>query len=86
MPMTILPDPEELPDLEEWVDTGEAARFLTNEMRQPTSPGTLIKWRCKGGGPVFLRFSRRVRYRKSRLREFALSRISREMHSTSEVG
>ncbi len=86
MPMTILPDPEELPDLEELMDTGEASRFLTIDMQQPTSVGTLTKWRCKGGGPVFQRVSRRIRYRKSRIRQFALSRISREMHSTSEVG
>jgi hypothetical protein len=69
----------------QFADPPDAALFLTNEMGQPTSEQTLAKWRCLGGGPVFQRFGRRIKYRKDRLREFALSRISGEQRSTSEA-
>lgn len=71
--------------MNEFLTPEEAADFLTEEMEQPTTKATLAKWRCIGGGPVYQLFGRRVRYRKDRLREFGLARISREYRSTSEA-
>ena len=61
----------------------EAARFLTEKMHLPISKATLAKLRCIGGGPIYQKFGRVIRYRPDRLREYAQSRISGEMHSTS---
>ena len=40
-----------------------------------SSPATLQKWRCEGGGPVFVKLGRRkVGYTASALREWLASR------------
>ena len=62
----------------------EAAAFLSEVVGLPTKPTTLAKWRCKGGGPLYQKHGRLVRYRPSRLREFGVNRISAERRSTSE--
>ena len=62
----------------------EAAKFLTEECECPTSPNTLDKLRTLGGGPVYQKVGRRVRYTEPRLREYAASKISPERRSTSE--
>jgi len=49
--------------------TAEAATYLD------VKPVTLETWRCKGGGPVFVKMGKAVRYRKEDLDEFITSRI-----------
>jgi len=61
----------------------EASRFL-DELGLPTAVTTLAKMRCVGGGPVFQNFGRWPRYKPSRLREYAASKLSRERRSTSD--
>lgn len=43
---------------------------------------TLEAWRCRGGGPVFLKLGKAVRYRKEDLDKFL---DARARTSTSEV-
>jgi len=49
-----------------------------------TAEATLAKYRSVGGGPRFLRFGRRIRYRPSALDEH-IARITRELRNTSEA-
>ena len=49
--------------------TKEAAELLGVE------PCTLEAWRCRGGGPVFLKMGRAVRYRDDDLTRFMESRL-----------
>lgn len=49
--------------------TKEAAEYL--ELAKPT----LEAWRTRGGGPVFLKLGKAVRYRQSDLDEFIESRL-----------
>lgn len=47
------------------------------------NPRTLQKWRVKGGGPKFIRISRRcIRYRPRDIRDWAQHRVK---SSTSEI-
>ena len=55
--------------------TEEAAERLT------VSKATLEAWRCRGGGPVFLKLGKAVRYRLSDLDAFTESRL---MNNTSK--
>ena len=55
--------------------TKEAAAILTVE------PTTLEAWRCRGGGPAFLKLGKAVRYRDEDLEAFMESRLRK---NTSE--
>jgi hypothetical protein len=46
------------------------------------SPATLEAWRCRGGGPIFIKLGKAVRYRQNDLDEF-LNRHARL--STSQI-
>ncbi len=61
----------------------ESSQFL-GKLGLPVAVGTLAKMRCVGGGPVFQSFGRFPRYRPSRLREYAASKLSGERRSTSD--
>ena len=56
--------------------TREAAEILD------VSKATLEAWRCRGGGPVFLKYKKAVRYRKVDLEDFMESRLRK---NTSEM-
>ena len=56
--------------------TEEAAKFLD------VQKSTMEAWRCRGGGPVFVRYKRAIRYREDDLRDFVLQNLLR---STSDV-
>jgi len=56
--------------------TEEAAKFLD------VQKSTMEAWRCRGGGPVFVRYKRAVRYRIEDLKDFVLQNLFR---STSDV-
>ena len=68
---------------EPYLSPPEAVAFLA-ELGLPIALGTLAKMRCVGGGPVFQSFGRFPRYRPSRLREYAASKLSGERRSTSD--
>jgi len=70
-------------DHHDFLDPAEAVIFLNNEGYKTTQT-TLAKLRCLGGGPIFQKMGKRVRYTPARLREFAASRLSPELRSTSE--
>ncbi len=44
---------------------------------------TLNKWRCHGGGPVFLKLGRAVRYREEDLEKFVLEARVRSTSDTA---
>jgi hypothetical protein len=67
---------------EVYLDPDEASAFLVG-LGLPHAPSTLKKLRCTGGGPTFVKFGRFARYREDWLREYALSRVSAPMRSTS---
>lgn len=51
-----------------FLNSTEAARFLG--LRK----STLEAWRCRGGGPAFVKFGRAVRYRLTDLNDWIESR------------
>lgn len=51
-------------------DTPQAAQYLGD-----LKPETLEAWRCRGGGPRFVKLGRSVRYRESDLDAFIESRL-----------
>lgn len=62
----------------------EAAEFL-RDLIGIGSTKTLAKLRCVGGGPRFVRIgSRMIAYPEDGLREWAASRVSRPLASTSD--
>ncbi|SRR6266851_2759415 len=67
---------------ERYLTQKEASQFLA-ELGLHIAPSTLSKLRCVGGGPVFQSFGRFPRYTPTRLREFALSKLSGERSSTT---
>jgi excisionase family DNA binding protein len=54
---------------EELLRTEEAAQSLD------LKPTTLEAWRCRGGGPPFLKLGKAVRYRRADLENFMESRL-----------
>jgi hypothetical protein len=64
-------------------DRRAAAQFLT-ERGYKTAPTTLARLACVGGGPAFRRFGRKALYDEYDLIEWARSRLSAPMRSTSE--
>jgi hypothetical protein len=67
-----------------YYDPPVASDFLRDQGIQH-SEQTLAKLRCGGGGPKFAYFGRFVRYRRDWLIDYARSRISGPLGSTSEA-
>lgn len=64
------PDTYNRPSSESLIDEEEASAFLGHSVR------TLQKWRVRGGGPRFVRISRRsIRYRRSDLLAWIEARV-----------
>jgi hypothetical protein len=61
-----------------------AASAHLDELGYPTAEATLAKYRTIGGGPAFIRFGRRIRYRPSALAAW-LAQRARELRKTSEA-
>jgi hypothetical protein len=76
--MAIPVDPETL------LRRGDAASAL-REAGYPVARATLATLACRGGGPAFQRFGRVPLYRWADLVEWARSRCSPPMRSTSEA-
>jgi len=53
------------------VRTEQAAKILD------VTKSTLESWRCRGGGPPFIKYGRAIRYRESDLQTFIESRLQR---------
>lgn len=49
--------------------TEQAAKVLD------VTKSTLESWRCRGGGPQFIRYGRAIRYREVDLERFILERL-----------
>ena len=60
------------------LNTKEAAKLLS------VSKATLETWRCRGGGPAFVKYQRAVRYRMEDLDKF-ISESIRENTSRIEA-
>lgn len=61
---------------QEMLTTKQAAAYIN------LRPATLEAWRCRGGGPVFIKLGKACRYRMSSLEEF----LRNHSHtSTSEI-
>lgn len=73
----------DIPGNDRPIDPRAASAYLT-EKGYPTAEATLAKYRTLGGGPRFIRYGRRIRYRPSALDEYIASR-ARELRSTSEA-
>ena len=73
-----------MPDLDMLFTRRNAAAALT-DAGFPTSPATLATLATRGGGPVYRRYGNRVIYRWSDLLDWAQSRLSAPMRSTSEA-
>jgi hypothetical protein len=65
-------------------DTAAASQFL-RQSGVPVAPTTLRKLRCIGGGPAFYKALGRVLYEERALIEWAQSKRSPEVNSTSEL-
>ena len=59
----------------------EASKYLA-ELGLPHTVSTLAKLRTIGGGPVYLRIGRNIRYRRHRLHEYVAGRTV-ELSSTA---
>ena len=60
------------------LQTSEAAKILN------VSKATLETWRSRGGGPVFVKYSRAVRYRKEDLDKFIVDHLLHNTTSSAE--
>jgi excisionase family DNA binding protein len=60
-----------------WYRTEQAAKYLD------LKPETLEAWRCRGGGPLFVKLGKAVRYRQQDLDAFLSARVRA---STSDEG
>jgi hypothetical protein len=72
-----------MPDLDaafaRYVGTHEAARLIGLSAR------TLEKYRCYGGGPVYLKIGGRVVYRQADLEAWARQTARRSTHDTADA-
>jgi hypothetical protein len=62
-----------------------AAKYVREQHGQPCSPAWLAKLAVVGGGPPFRKAGRTPLYAEEDLDEWALSRLSAPMHSTSKA-
>jgi hypothetical protein len=62
-----------------------AAVYLTEKHKMQTSPRTLAKLACIGGGPKFQKAGKWPIYSEKNLDEYAKSKLSPLVSSTSEL-
>ena len=61
-----------------FLDTRQAAQYLDLQ------PATLEAWRCRGGGPIYLKLGRSVKYRLSDLDAWVHSRLRENTNQSTE--
>lgn len=71
--------------MDEYLRRPQAAEYLQHRYGAYTA-ATLAKMACRGGGPKFRRMGRFPYYTRFDLDEWARSRMSRPVSSTSELG
>ena len=71
--------------MDEYLRRGQAAAYLQERFGAFTAE-TLAKLACVGGGPKFRRMGRFPYYTRADLDEWARSRMSPPVSSTSELG
>jgi hypothetical protein len=64
----------------------EAAKYVRDSWGVPCAEKTLAKLAVVGGGPVFRRYGSIPLYETEALDEWVLSKLSRPVRSTSELG
>jgi hypothetical protein len=64
--------------------TVEQADQRSRQLGMPTAKATLNKKRCVGGGPVFLRFGRKILYPRQAFEDWLRSRLTPLVSSTSQ--
>jgi hypothetical protein len=64
------------------LDKGAAA---LSELGYPGTKATLATLACRGGGPLYRRFGKRVLYRWSDLRDWAAARCGAAIRNSSEA-
>ncbi len=79
------PRTEQPPSPERRVRRKEAARYLTEVWGIPTSPNTLAKLAVTGGGPSYRKAGRIPLYEITALDNFARTKLSPLVSSTSEL-
>jgi hypothetical protein len=62
----------------------QAAAYI-RELGLPCQPSTLAKLRVIGGGPLFLKFGARVRYRREDLDAWIKARLGEPVKNTSAI-
>ena len=60
------------------VRTEQAAKILD------VTKSTLESWRCRGGGPPFVRYGRAIRYREADLDQFIESKV--RLNTSKDAG
>ena len=65
-------------------DEQAAGRYIGGT-NSPVSARTLQRWRLEGGGPVFVKLGRLVRYRQSDLEHFLDERARTSTSMTSRI-
>lgn len=73
------------PELPIFLRRKNAARYVREEWGLPCQPNWLAKLAVVGGGPVFRRCGRWPVYDRGALDDWARSRLSRPMRSTSDA-
>lgn len=63
----------------------EAAQYIRDRYNFPCAPAWLAKLAVVGGGPVFRKAGRFPLYDRNSLDEWAMSRLSQPVRSTSEL-
>ena len=66
------------------LDASGSANYIKTKFGVPCASKTLAKLRCTGGGPIFRRFGRLIRYEPHDLDAWAQGRLSQPLRSTSD--
>jgi hypothetical protein len=71
-----------MPEPKSYLSRTEASEYL-RDLGLPVAPSTLAKLAVIGGGPPYIKFMSRARYKPRDLDDWAASKISRKRRSTS---
>jgi hypothetical protein len=69
-----------------WLSPREASAYLNTRWGIRRGPTRLAQLRCKGAGPVYVKFEREVYYIHASLDEWVLSRAKLCTHTAVETG
>jgi hypothetical protein len=75
----------EAPDQERLLSRAEAARYLSENWRIPTSVALLAKLAVNGGGPEYRKAGRTPLYPQDGLDTYAKAKLTRRVRCTAEL-